>query len=62
MRYICKLCGIIMETLGELEHHFETKHPEHAWWIVWRLEGRRPGRWKIYRTLKEDGLVVAKRR
>jgi len=63
MRYRCKLCGREFSSLGEWYRHIIANHPEDepGWTHIYRMEGRRVSKWKVYLDLRADGKVEAVR-
>jgi hypothetical protein len=63
MKYRCRLCGRVFPSLGEWYRHVVNEHPdeEPGWAYVYRMEGRRVSKWKVYLDLKAEGKVEVER-
>ena len=57
--YICQLCGAVLMSLRQLVLHFEIQHPDllPSYYHIFKLEGKRLGLWRVYRDLRDAGLV-----
>jgi hypothetical protein len=63
VKYRCRICGREYQGLSEWYRHVIAEHPdeEPGWAYVYRMEGRRVSKWKVYLDLKAEGKVEAVR-
>jgi hypothetical protein len=59
MKYRCMICGHVFSSLSEWYRHLLSQHPdeEPGWAFLYRMEGRRVSRWKVYLDLRREEKV-----
>jgi len=57
-KYRCKICGAVYDSPTDCALHIFYEHNQPDWARVIYLHfGRRPGVWRMYRDLKQDGVL-----
>jgi len=56
--YRCRLCGFTTKSPTDCAAHIFHEHGLPDWArVLWLHFGRRPGLWRMYKDLKEEGVL-----